>query len=75
VIKHTNTTASILPHHPTVIYTPHHHINMSDNDTGSATAGNAATSTFTERELQMLGWAMQSLKTGPPEVSNYILAL
>jgi hypothetical protein len=48
---------------------------MSDNDTGSATAGNGTTSTFTERELQMLGWAMQSLKTGPPEVSTSFLAL
>lgn len=24
---------------------------------------------FTERELQLLGWAMQSLKAGPPDVS------
>jgi hypothetical protein len=39
---------------------------MSDKDTGSA-PGSAQ---FTERELQMLGWAMQSLKTGPPEVTN-----
>ena len=39
---------------------------MSDNETGSTPAGSGAA--FTERELQMLGWAMQSLKTGPPEV-------
>lgn len=37
---------------------------MSDNGN---TAANA-TAQFTDRELQMLGWAMQSLKTGPPEV-------
>jgi hypothetical protein len=38
---------------------------MSDKvaDTASATA-----STFSERELLMLGWAMQSLKSGVPEV-------
>lgn len=40
---------------------------MSDsNETGAATS----TSAFTDRELQMLGWAMQSLKTGPPEVPS-----
>jgi hypothetical protein len=43
---------------------------MSDHDTGSAGANGttAASPAFTEREMQMLGWAMQSLKTGPPEV-------
>lgn len=39
---------------------------MSDNDN---TAAGGDTAQFTDRELQMLGWAMQSLKTGPPEVS------
>ncbi|KAE8830241.1 hypothetical protein PTNB73_05790 [Pyrenophora teres f. teres] len=29
---------------------------------------------FTERELQMLGWAMQSLKSGPPEIDYDKLA-
>ena len=44
-------------------------VNMSDTDnTGAAASGPAPT--FTERELQMLGWAMQSLKSGPPEVSS-----
>jgi hypothetical protein len=36
----------------------------------AATGGSAQ---FTERELQMLGWAMQSLKTGPPEVRTSTL--
>jgi len=45
---------------------------MSDsNETGAATS----TSAFTDRELQMLGWAMQSLKTGPPEVPYYPLRI
>jgi hypothetical protein len=41
-------------------------INMSDNDNTPAATGSAPQ--FTERELQLLGWAMQSLKSGPPEV-------
>ena len=44
---------------------------MSDsgNDVGSATAAAVTgASIFTEREMQMLAWAMQSLKSGPPEV-------
>jgi hypothetical protein len=31
-------------------------------------ANNAGGVAFTEREMQMLAWAMQSLKSGPPEV-------
>jgi hypothetical protein len=38
---------------------------MSDNDN---TAANGSSPQFSERELQLLGWAMQSLKSGPPEV-------
>jgi hypothetical protein len=38
---------------------------MSDNDNAAA---NGSSPQFTERELQLLGWAMQSLKSGPPEV-------
>ncbi|KAF3046620.1 hypothetical protein E8E12_011260 [Didymella heteroderae] len=38
----------------------------------SSTAATA--SGFTERELQLLGWAMQSLKSGPPEIDNVKLA-
>ncbi|KAH7399596.1 hypothetical protein BKA66DRAFT_452173 [Pyrenochaeta sp. MPI-SDFR-AT-0127] len=37
---------------------------MSDNEN----SGNNASPKFTERELQLLGWAMQSLKSGPPDV-------
>ncbi|KAF2187697.1 hypothetical protein K469DRAFT_628588, partial [Zopfia rhizophila CBS 207.26] len=46
---------------------------MSDS---GATSGAAATTTsqFTERELQLLGWAMQSLKSGPPDVDYNKLA-
>lgn len=40
---------------------------MSDNENNGAAANNAPPQ-FTERELQLLGWAMQSLKSGPPEV-------
>ncbi|KAH7408147.1 hypothetical protein DE146DRAFT_687427 [Phaeosphaeria sp. MPI-PUGE-AT-0046c] len=43
---------------------------MSDHDN---TAG-GVTAQFTDRELQMLGWAMQSLKTGPPEIDYEKLA-
>ncbi|KAJ4316937.1 hypothetical protein N0V94_005207 [Neodidymelliopsis sp. IMI 364377] len=47
---------------------------MSDN-TKSADAGAAAERPkFTDRELQLLGWAMQSLKGGPPEIDNEKLA-
>jgi hypothetical protein len=44
---------------------------MSDSGNDAGPAAAAATSggnTFTEREMQMLAWAMQSLKSGPPEV-------
>ncbi|KAH7069310.1 hypothetical protein FB567DRAFT_555135 [Paraphoma chrysanthemicola] len=43
----------------------------SNNDTGAA---NGSSVQFTEREMQMLGWAMQSLKTGPPEIDYEKLA-
>jgi hypothetical protein len=40
------------------------------SDTIKSPSHNAeAAPKFTERELQILGWAMQSLKSGPPEVS------
>lgn len=42
---------------------------MSDTEKSGAVAKKEA-SKFTERELQLLGWAMQSLKSGPPEVSS-----
>ncbi|KAF2132766.1 hypothetical protein P153DRAFT_354233 [Dothidotthia symphoricarpi CBS 119687] len=50
---------------------------MSDKvDTGSAggSTSNGAAPQFTERELQLLGWAMQSLKSGPPEIDYEKLA-
>jgi DNA-binding CsgD family transcriptional regulator len=42
---------------------------MSDsgNDAGASAAAGASPA-FTEREMQMLAWAMQSLKSGPPDV-------
>jgi hypothetical protein len=45
---------------------------MSDNDNTAVANGSAPQ--FTERELQLLGWAMQSLKSGPPEVRLYFLS-
>lgn len=45
---------------------------MSDNDTPAAIA--VPGPSFTERELQLLGWAMQSLKSGPPDVRSSHLA-
>ncbi|KAL1794745.1 hypothetical protein ACET3X_006561 [Alternaria dauci] len=44
---------------------------MSDNDNAAA---NGSSPQFTERELQLLGWAMQSLKSGPPEIDYEKLA-
>jgi len=32
---------------------------------------NTAATTFSEREMQMLAWAMQSLKSGAPEVRHF----
>jgi hypothetical protein len=62
----------ILPHTSTYFHTlpPHSNIiDMSDNkDNITAAKGDAPQ--FTERELQLLGWAMQSLKSGPPEVCS-----
>ncbi|EMD66959.1 hypothetical protein GGP41_005413 [Bipolaris sorokiniana] len=45
---------------------------MSDTDKTTATNGSAPH--FTERELQLLGWAIQSLKSGPPEIDYDKLA-
>ncbi|KAJ4382920.1 hypothetical protein N0V86_002147 [Didymella sp. IMI 355093] len=49
---------------------------MSDSAKSPAPGSSAAavTAKFTERELQLLGWAMQSLKSGPPEIDNEKLA-
>lgn len=44
------------------------------SDVGNDGAAAATVPSFTERELQMLGWAMQSLKSGPPEVSHRSLS-
>ncbi|ORY19443.1 hypothetical protein BCR34DRAFT_582166 [Clohesyomyces aquaticus] len=46
---------------------------MSDSNSQGATP--TASSQFTERELQILSWAMQSLKSGPPEVDYEKLAV
>ncbi|KAF1840399.1 uncharacterized protein K460DRAFT_381206 [Cucurbitaria berberidis CBS 394.84] len=43
---------------------------MSDNDKSSG----AASPQFSERELQLLCWAMQSLKSGPPDIDYDKLA-
>lgn len=43
---------------------------MSDTIKSPSHSTEAAGPKFTERELQILGWAMQSLKSGPPEVSH-----
>lgn len=40
----------------------------------SDTQGTPADTLFTERESKMLGWVMQSLKSGPPEVDYDKLA-
>ncbi|KAF2869461.1 hypothetical protein BDV95DRAFT_596463 [Massariosphaeria phaeospora] len=45
---------------------------MSDATKDSAATG--AAPQFTARELELLGWAMQSLKSGPPEVDYEKLA-
>ncbi|KAF2464082.1 uncharacterized protein BDR25DRAFT_329369 [Lindgomyces ingoldianus] len=45
---------------------------MSGNDTNGATP--MTSSQFTEREIQILGWAMQSLKSGPPDIDYERLA-
>ncbi|KNG46540.1 hypothetical protein DDE82_001369 [Stemphylium lycopersici] len=45
---------------------------MSDSD--KTAASNGSSPQFTERELQLLGWAMQSLKSGPPEIDYEKLA-
>jgi hypothetical protein len=46
------------------------------SDTGNDTAqANGAAPVFTEREMQMLAWAMQSLKSGAPEVGHPILPI
>jgi hypothetical protein len=43
---------------------------MSDT-TSPVGSGNGSSPQFTERELQILGWALQSLKSGPPDVCTY----
>ncbi|KAL6711950.1 hypothetical protein ACN47E_002993 [Coniothyrium glycines] len=45
---------------------------MSDNEKSSAATSSSPQ--FTPRELQLLAWAMQSLKSGPPEIDNDKLA-
>ncbi|KAF2636167.1 hypothetical protein P280DRAFT_368407, partial [Massarina eburnea CBS 473.64] len=44
---------------------------MSDKHGDTKTESGLA---FTEREMQMLAWAMQSLKSGPPEIDYEKLA-
>ncbi|KAI8940031.1 hypothetical protein NX059_003753 [Plenodomus lindquistii] len=45
------------------------------SDTGKVTTPTpGAAPQFSERELQLLGWAMQSLKSGPPEIDYEKLA-
>ncbi|KAJ5059870.1 hypothetical protein J3E72DRAFT_268844 [Bipolaris maydis] len=44
------------------------------SDTDKTTSANGSAPQFTERELQLLGWAMQSLKSGPPEIDYDKLA-
>lgn len=41
---------------------------MSDTTKSPAPGTGGEAPKFTERELQLLGWAMQSLRSGPPEV-------
>lgn len=43
---------------------------MSDSGADAGGQAKGGSLNFTEREMQMLGWAMQSLKSGPPEVST-----
>lgn len=43
----------------------------SDNGAGAGGAVGGGPS-FTERELQLLSFAMRSLKSGPPEVSRLV---
>ncbi|KAF2626852.1 hypothetical protein BU25DRAFT_469914 [Macroventuria anomochaeta] len=47
---------------------------MSDTTKSPVPGAAAEGPKFTERELQLLGWAMQSLKSGPPEIDNEKLA-
>lgn len=42
---------------------------MSDADKSASDATNSGPK-FSERELQLLGWAMQSIKGGPPDVNS-----
>lgn len=41
---------------------------MSDKNSESGTGAATAGPQFTERELELLSYAMRSLKSGPPEV-------
>ncbi|KAJ4363702.1 hypothetical protein N0V95_001017 [Ascochyta clinopodiicola] len=47
---------------------------MSDTVKSPTSGSSVEAPKFTERELQILGWAMQSLKSGPPEIDNDKLA-
>jgi hypothetical protein len=46
---------------------------MSDTASNSGAGNGAATTAaFTQREMELLSFAMQSLKSGPPEVSTIV---
>ncbi|KAJ8112270.1 hypothetical protein OPT61_g5331 [Boeremia exigua] len=47
---------------------------MSDSSKSPGSGASLEAPKFTERELQLLGWAMQSLKSGPPEIDYEKLA-
>ncbi|UPX11616.1 uncharacterized protein EKO05_0002213 [Ascochyta rabiei] len=47
---------------------------MSDTIKSPASGASGEAPKFTERDLQLLSWAMQSLKSGPPEIDNDKLA-
>ncbi|KAH9873438.1 hypothetical protein IAQ61_004061 [Plenodomus lingam] len=47
---------------------------MSDTEKATAPVSANPSPHFTERELMLLGWAMQSLKSGPPEIDYEKLA-
>jgi hypothetical protein len=66
---HSTSTVNRAPYFHLLPYpTPTASMSDNDNTTAAATATDGAAPQFTERELQLLGWAMQSLKSGPPEV-------
>ncbi|KAK7191815.1 hypothetical protein DPSP01_007148 [Paraphaeosphaeria sporulosa] len=47
---------------------------MSDSGNDAGDSGSSSGPSFTEREMQMLAWAMQSLKSGPPDIDYEKLA-